>query len=286
LDFTDGGLANNSFSYAFKLNNGEYDYYLNFSINGTVPSTNNNNFTVAVRAGNSSTVSTMSFAFVNKTQWTTTIAPQFKLGASASAADDWEANVTTHNAAQNAGKKTQEIVDDSGLILGSTSSSATSDSIVLKVPSKSLAAKVYFGKQGATSSTGTVKEVVPVITAVGKLDTSITTNDKATKNMVLVGGPCINTLVQALVDAGKLDTTYTCANGNPGSAWTAGTGYIIVVDDPFDVTGKYAVVVAGTVAADTTVAATTLQQYADKLSGITSNWAKVTTSTGVAVAGS
>ena len=138
------------------------------------------------------------------------------------------------------------------------------------------AGDVTFSESAAGKVTKTVsyteKTVVPVTTSIAKLDSEVTTADKTAKNMILVGGPCANTLVQELVDAGKLGASYTCAGKVPGSAWTPNTGYIIAVDDAF-ATGKVALVVAGTMAAQTRQACSTLQDYTGK--GLTGTAVKI-----------
>jgi hypothetical protein len=106
---------------------------------------------------------------------------------------------------------------------------------------------------------GTYKTYAPLSLPVAKLASEVTPADKANANIVLVGGPCANSLVQALVDAGKLDASMTCAGGNPGPAWTPGAAYVKVVEDAF-ATGRVALVVAGTNAADTRLATSLLSQ--------------------------
>jgi hypothetical protein len=111
----------------------------------------------------------------------------------------------------------------------------------------------------AATEAGTYKTYAPLSLPVAKLASEVTAADKANANIVLVGGPCANSLVQALVDAGKLDASMTCAGGNPGPAWTPGAAYVKVVEDAF-ATGKVALVVAGTNAADTRLATSLLSQ--------------------------
>jgi S-layer protein (TIGR01564 family) len=80
----------------------------------------------------------------------------------------------------------------------------------------------------------------------------------------LVGGPCVNSLVAALADAGKFD--YTCTLW-PGENF----GMVKLVEGGF-ATAKNVVVVAGTRADDTRMATSLLQRYtefADELSGNT-----------------
>jgi len=65
---------------------------------------------------------------------------------------------------------------------------------------------------------------------------------------------------------------FTCAGGNPGPAWTPGAAYVKVVEDAFE-TGKIALVVAGTNAADTRLATSLLSQ--GKLEDQTASGVKV-----------
>jgi hypothetical protein len=127
----------------------------------------------------------------------------------------------------------------------------------------------------STSSTtgGTVKKVVPISESVSKLDTDITDPATVTKNLVLVGGSCANSLVQKLVDAGKIDAKFTCTGGTPGAGWETGKGYVFYVPDAF-ATGYDAIVIAGTNVIDTRNACSVMQKYdnteiAAKLTGQT-----------------
>jgi hypothetical protein len=124
----------------------------------------------------------------------------------------------------------------------------------------------------AATEAGTYKTYAPLSLPVAKLASEVTPADRANANIVLVGGPCANSLVQALVDAGKLDASMTCAGGNPGPAWTPGAAYVKVVEDAF-ATGKIALVVAGTNAADTRLATSLLSQ--GKLADQTASGVKV-----------
>ncbi len=105
----------------------------------------------------------------------------------------------------------------------------------------------------ASTAGETIQQAVPIKTAIAKLDTEVSDADKQTKNIILVGGPCVNTLVATLATGGKFD--YTCSNW-PGENFAL----IRLVDDAFT-TGKTALVIAGTRAADTRSATTALQQY-------------------------
>ncbi len=135
------------------------------------------------------------------------------------------------------------------------------DKVTLWYPQDQVSAQVYVLAEGATiggsSSTGgtTVDKwtVNPIKTSLAKLDSEVTSADKATKNLILVGGPCVNTLVADLNTAGKFP--YSC------KSWPARNfGLLQVVDDAF-ASGKVALVVGGTRAADTRMATSKLQMY-------------------------
>ncbi len=267
-------------NYSFKLNYGnvgEQDYYLHFNI------TNNNTGTISfgsasqgVTAGKAGSAEAINFTITNKTAVSDTGSTgEFRIGFSAATSEENEIRVNSEGSFADASKKSQEITTDGGLLLQDTSSSGAADKVVFKVPAKDLKIKAYFGKAGAATTGGTVNEFVAVTAAVAKLDNEVGAADKA-KNLVLVGGPCVNTLVQDLVNSGKLDAGYSCAGGVLGSKWTANTAYIIAVDDAFT-TGKVALVVAGTVAADTRVATTVLQNYATYLAGKTASTVTINT---------
>ena len=113
--------------------------------------------------------------------------------------------------------------------------------------------------KGETTAGGTYRTYAPLSLPVAKLASEVTTADKTNANIVLVGGPCANALVQQLVDAEKLDASFTCAGGTPGEAWTPGAAYVKVIEDAF-ATGRIALVVAGTDAADTRLATSLLSQ--------------------------
>jgi hypothetical protein len=214
--------------------------------------------------------------FTNSSIASTSSATQLRLGAASSTADANDAMAKVEGTLTDVNSQVGDIITDQGVILYSVKSNVLSDKMEFGIPPETVYGLIDFGKVGPSSTTGGgINQVVPITTAVAKLDSEITATDKANKNLVLVGGPCANTLVQALVDAGKIDATYTCAAGTPGDAWTADTAYIIVTDNAF-ATGKTVVTVAGTLAADTRLASTVLQQYATKLTGITTSEAKIT----------
>ena len=147
-----------------------------------------------------------------------------------------------------------------GIVVVNPKSNGNADKVVLKIPAEQQKAYVYVGRmKGETTEGGTYRTYAPLSLPVAKLASEVTNADKANANIVLVGGPCVNSLVQALVDAGKLDAKFTCAGGELGEAWTPGTAYVKVIEDAF-ATGRIALVVAGTDAADTRRATSLLSQ--------------------------
>jgi S-layer protein (TIGR01564 family) len=120
-----------------------------------------------------------------------------------------------------------------------------------------------------------IKQAVPLTESVSKVDTDIQDPSTLDRPLILVGGSCANSLVQKLVDGGKLDAKYTCEGGVPGEGWETGKGYIWFIEDAF-ATGVHALVVAGTEKEQTRIACSALQQYETKLKDITTTSAVVT----------
>ena len=206
-------------------------------------------------------------------------AGKFILGSTENSAESTDVNVTEDGTTYTVGTAEYTITLESGTQVLNIKSNADSEKVVLKITPEPQKALVYVGRAGATTTTetGATKEVVPITTSIAKLDSEVTSAEKSAYNIVLVGGPCANDLVQELVDAGKLGEEYTCAGGTPGSAWTTDTAYIFAIDDAFT-TGKVALVAAGTMAKDTRAAVSVLQNYATQLSGITASSVKIDTS--------
>jgi len=265
-----GGVGENSYRLAFSIQNG--------TVLGLNPTTVVVDFVKAGVAGSEKLL--MDFRIRTSApgnSWGTS-APQFMLGNTSATGEDAEILVKTEGTTYNAGKKSTEIVTDDAFLLQSTSSSSSSDAVTWKIPSKTLAVKVSFGTPlGTTETTGTYKESVVITSPVAVLDSEVTATHKA-KDLIVVGGPCVNTVAQSLVDSGKLSANYTCAGDVLGSAWSTDVGYIIVVDDGFT-TGQQVMFVAGTKAAQTRTAALVLQQYKDLLAGLTGSSYKVTAAT-------
>lgn len=140
-----------------------------------------------------------------------------------------------------------------------TRNSENQGTVTISYPDDQIVAQLAVGPEpvfttsGATSGS-TINQAVPIKTAVGKLDSEITSAEKTTKNLVLVGGPAVNMLVAELATATKTkDVAWYREQG-------AGTAIVDLVDDAFT-TGKVAMVVAGYEADDTRAAAKILQDY-------------------------
>jgi hypothetical protein len=109
----------------------------------------------------------------------------------------------------------------------------------------------------------TYKKSVPVTVPLAVLDSEVTRAHREEKHLILVGGPCVNSLVAELATAGKL--TY---EGSPltCNAWNARTdagdvfGLLRLVENAF-ATGKVALVVAGSRAEQTRWATSILQNF-------------------------
>ena len=146
---------------------------------------------------------------------------------------------------------------------------------MFKVPFKDLKAVVYFGKKGEGVSGDTVSYTsypsIPISSAVARLDSELTTSNKA-KNLITVGGPCVNS-----VTAEALGLSYpTCG---AASTIPEDKGLISVVDSPYT-DGKYVLVVAGWEVDNTRAASSAVQLYDTKLAGITSSAVEVTGTVG------
>ena len=215
--------------------------------------------------------------WVNTTAtWSTSSAPQFRLYTSDSAdSKDMQSAQTPAGGGaatyQDIGQSTQDVVGNSGLVHVAPSSAGTS-TVILKAPAQALQVKAYVGKMGGTTTTttGTINQVVAVTSPIAVLDTEVTAAQKA-MNMVLVGGPCVNSVVADLASSGKFK--YTCS-GWPGSNF----GYIAALDGAYT-TAKEVVVVAGTRAADTRLAADVFMNANTLLAGNTNTAVQVSGTT-------
>ena len=135
-----------------------------------------------------------------------------------------------------------------------------------------LAESASVSKSEGTASQ-TVDKAVALTTTLGKLDTEVTSSDKATSNLILVGGPAVNDLVSELAAANKTEgTDWYVSEG-------AGTALIDYVGDAWG-EGTAALVVAGHSASDTRKAAEVVQNYDSYSSDLTGEEAVLKVSDG------
>lgn len=117
------------------------------------------------------------------------------------------------------------------------------------------------------AGTVTITKVVEIPASIerAKLDSEITASDKSSRDLILVGGPCINTLVSELATSGKFQ--YNCDTW-PGENF----GWIQAISGAF-AEGKTAMIVAGTRAEDTNMAIKAIE--GGKLASVTASSAKI-----------
>jgi len=227
---------------------------------------------------NSSMLGGVDLDFMNSTAYAAGVNPSIKLGTTDATADAKDVTGDLEGATQDIGTMSVgDVVTDTGIIVKVPKTYADANKVILEVPAKSLKVKVAFGKITAAAAAAgqCVQETLtPVTSAVAVLDSEVTAAHKA-KNLVLVGGPCKNTLVADLAAAGKFP--YTCV-GWPGRDF----GLIKAIDDAFT-TGEVVLVVAGTRAADTRVACSVLQQYDTLLAGQTASAVEATSATAAGI---
>ena len=272
------GSANATVSYPFKLvygNAGDAEFYLNI----TAGVLKGRTFIDYVTAGNTATSTILQFGFMNKSSVTSSQAPDFKLGTTAASAQSYEVNATTHGVSRDAGKKSQEIVTDRGMLLQNTMAYGGSDKVVFKIPFKNLNATVYFGKKGEGVSGDSVSYTsypsVPITSAVARLDSELTTANKA-KNLIAVGGPAVNS-----VSADALELEYPTYGQEAADALgiAEGQGAIMSVESPYTA-DKIVLLVAGWDVDNTRAACSALQLFDTKLTGVTASAVVVTGTVG------
>jgi hypothetical protein len=254
------------FTYPFRISYGgvgDTTFYLNF----TIRSGTTTNIVQSV------VVSDVTMLYQNKSVWTSANVPEFQLGASGASTEETEVTaVTEGGTADSIGKSVQNVVADSGIIVVSPSANGGSEIVRFKAPSKALKVKVYFGTLGSTTTSQTYKAMVSVTSMVAKLDSDVSTLEKA-KNLIVVGGACANS-----VAADALNVTFktfpACAAGI-----SSGTAIISLVASPYNATGKVVLVVAGYAAENTRAASSVVQQYSTLLAGVNKTSVVVTGTT-------
>lgn len=244
-----GDPLNGRANYTFRLNYGgaaERTWFVNTTIAPTNYSTLTHLHMIVGRAaatGDTGIRYGINISWRNKTTWLDTAAPEWRLGPNTGSSDDDDLRITTEATAEttgtDVGKKTQdELVDNSGLIAATPSTYTASDKVVLKLPDKELQAAVYVGSEASagTPAFATTADVVAQVKA-GTL----------TKNLILVGGPCANEVVEYLAGTSATDGLPTCKEWMGGATPKYTKGLVGV----WAVGTKKALVLAGTAKADT-----------------------------------
>jgi len=188
VEFTSADLSGASgvdtIMYPFKLKYagvGDQDYYLNVTVSASSTTGGFVNSVAPVSFQKSGGAATIKLNYVNSTSMSL-----FKLGGTAASAEETDINATTEGSVSTIGKASQDIVDDSGIIVVSPTSNTAADKVAVKIPSKDLKVKAYFGKIGAATAGGVYKVISPVTSAIAVMDTEVTATTK-TKNFVTVG---------------------------------------------------------------------------------------------------
>jgi len=181
-----------------------------------------------------------------------------------------EASSEVTFASKNVSGKKYSYMDTYGMYLSRNSTvdeQFDADKVVLSVPEEQVYAQVSVS-MGATTSSSTSGAQVVVLK-----DTEVSSTES--RNLVVVGGSCINTVAAKLLGS----STPVCAD-----AFTTKTGVksgeflIQNFNSPY-ASEKYAILVAGYEAADTTKAATYLTTDADKLDLTVGKSNKISSST-------
>ncbi|MEM5879480.1 MAG: S-layer protein [Candidatus Aenigmatarchaeota archaeon] len=190
-----------------------------------------------------------------------------KMGATEASVDSKDVAL---DGADISSQETDIVYDTHGSIVKAVKSNVQADKMVFSLPADTQKVKVIVGRSGAAAEGQTYKKYLPVTAPVARLDTELTSADRA-KNLVVVGGPCVNK--EAAAALGLTFPACEAASGIPENA------AIIKVVEGYPATGKYTVVVAGWEAANTRTACAVIQQYETLLKGQTASAVKVTAAT-------
>ncbi|MBI2663256.1 S-layer protein [Candidatus Woesearchaeota archaeon] len=206
------------------------------------------------------------------TTWTSGTAGVSALGATLSTEEAGElvygeGAFATSSQEINIGTKDEDHRTKYGIIIRDPKSNGASDQVVLEVPSDQVMANVVIKGSAASVSAGGQTCTVADITPVTMTDNEVT--NPANYNLILVGGPCANSLVE------ELDFGVTCA----GWDLQEGEAIIKLIQNGDNV----AMLVAGTEALDTRRAAKVVANYKDYTLTGTEALVKGTTLTDITV---
>jgi len=162
---------------------------------------------------------------------------------------------------KNIGTREDDVMDHYGIVIKDPENNADNDRVLLEIPSEQVYAEVSVKGQGSVITTTETNEVetnetsnetvidVPEVIELGGIivkDTEI--NSVKDRNLIIVGGSCINAEAARLLEGKACGSDFTLKTGV-----TAGKALIQTFASPHN-SNKVAVVVAGYNAADTTKA--------------------------------
>jgi len=145
-------------------------------------------------------------------------------------------------------------VDWYGTLVISDVNTASQKTVTIKYPKSQVYGKVYIGEESAAISTTTITTAATQLGNVLVTDSEV--SSVADKNLIVVGGSCINSAAASLVGGDYCGAGWT-EQTNVGSGEFLIKGYATS-----DITSKLALLVAGYDAADTVNAATYLRTKA------------------------
>ena len=146
----------------------------------------------------------------------------------------------------NSGTDDNDVMTYNGLIVREPENNADNDEVIISVPSDRVYAQVsVIGKGGSSSSTGgSIGDI---------LVTDAEVSSVSSKNLIIVGGSCINSAAANLLGGAYCGEAFTSATG-------VGTGQFLIKGfGDSTLTSKHALLVAGYDQADTQNAATYLK---------------------------
>ena len=231
----------------------QYDSGSYFDVNGT----NNTAGLVTLTLSTTGISGLSDDVVINFTKSSTTDSAQIDVGtAEDEAATDVAVGGTGY------GTREYDVLFDGGIILRDPDANLQgSGSVTVEIPSEEIKANIIITGPGETSTTTEYSSVTINSVAgldVVKLDSEVT--DAAAKNLILVGGPAVNSLTAEAL--GLSFPTYGADSGIP-----EGAALLKSIDNAFGGSNS-ALVVAGWSADDTRNAARYLQAYAtNDLSG-------------------
>jgi hypothetical protein len=164
------------------------------------------------------------------------------------------------------GAKDVDVLTSYGIIVVDPEGNLDNDELVLKIPDEQQKAKIVVASAGTTvagtSGSATSDKVNPIPVGLGVLDKDATVGSS---NLIVVGGPCANTVAAEL-----LDNPVPCGEG-----FEVGKAKLKL----FQSGSKVSLLVAGYDAADTVAASKILADFEDYAADLTGMEVEVITST-------